>query len=81
MKRFQNFSAMDVNAATFRLSWIKYHEQMHIEYADGACRVDISLTLDQAEEAAKELMRLVKEAKKDPPSYDPSLPENAVKLD
>lgn len=63
MKQFPGFSEMQVSDGTFRVSWDGFHERMKIEYIKASIYVAIDLSLEQGEQAGRELMRLAEEAK------------------
>jgi len=91
MKRFQTYTELSVLDGTFRVCCDARNDNFSLQYLKSGVNVTLIMSMEQAEAVGREMIRLADEGKdiyreseyqKDnPPTYDPSLPENAVKLD
>jgi hypothetical protein len=91
VKRFQTYSEMSVLDGTFRICCDARNDSFSIQYLKSGVYVTLLMSLEQAESVGREMIRLSDEGKviyreaeykkANPPTYDPALPENAVKLD
>jgi hypothetical protein len=91
MKRFRSYSELTIMDGTFRICCDARHDTISIQYLKHGVQVTLLMSLEQAETVGREMIRLSDEgkdiyreseyAKENPPTYDPQLPENAVKID
>ncbi len=91
LKRFQSYSELSILDGTFRVCCDARNDSFSIQYLKSGVYVTLLMSLEQAEAVGREMIRLADEgkdvyraaeaAKTDPPTYDPLLPQNAVKLD
>jgi hypothetical protein len=91
VNRFKTYSEMSVLDGTFRVCCDARNDSFSIQYLKAGVNVTLLLSLEQAETVGREMIRLSDEGKviyreaeyqkANPPTYDPALPENALKLD